>query len=288
MTSTGSERQGQESRRDFTTRFAPSPTGELHLGHVLHMQYLQRVAEASGARVLVRIEDHDRTRCRPEFEASILEDLDWLGFAFDAASRESLRQHPSVYRQSDHPHRYQAAFDVLREAGVLYGCTCGRAVLGVTGEHGERCYPGHCRGRSADLPGKHVVRVMLPDEDIEFADLQLGVVRQRPASLLGDVVVRDATGQWTYQFCVAVDDLHDGVDLIVRGADLLASTGTQWLLARLLGRDEPAISLHHPLLYAADGRKLSKRDRSDTVRAMRERGITAQEARIRAQAAVNP
>ena len=108
-------------------------------------------------------------------------------------------------------------------------------------------------------------------------DLLHGPLLQQPQHDQGDVAVRDVFGQWTYQFCVVVDDIHDGVNLIVRGEDLAPSTGRQWLLAKLLGRTEPFVTVHHPLLYAADGRKLSKRDRSETVRAMRERGMTAQQ-----------
>jgi glutamyl/glutaminyl-tRNA synthetase len=272
--------------KELITRFAPSPTGDLHLGHVLHARYLWDTAARLGGRVLVRIEDHERARCTPAFEASILDDLDWLGFGPDAESRMSLQQHPSEFRQSDHPERYQAAFDQLRDAGLLYGCTCSRATLAVTGAHGERCYPGHCRGRPVDLVERHMVRVMLPDDAVAFDDLKLGRVAQRPATLLGDVAIRDANGQWTYQFCVVVDDLHDRVDLVVRGEDLITSTGTQLLLAGELGRTHTPATLHHPLLYAADGRKLGKRDRSETVKAMRKRGMTRDDVVERALAAV--
>lgn len=259
------------------TRFAPSPTGELHLGHVLHASVLWETAARFGAQVPIRIEDHDRSRSTAAFEASIIDDIAWLGFHPEAPSLASLRSHPSPWRQSDHPERYQAAFERLRERGLLYGCTCTRAELPVTGPHHERCYPGRCRGRPVDIAERHVVRMMLPDERVAFDDLQLGHMEQHPAQLLGDIAVRDAAGQWTYQFCVVVDDLHDQVDLIVRGEDLLTSTGTQWLLAKELGRAEPPVTLHHPLLLDAAGHKLSKRDRSETVRVMRGRGMSREE-----------
>jgi len=257
------------------TRFAPSPTGELHLGHVLHAAWVWRIARELGARVVVRMEDHDRARCKPEYERSILDDLAWLGFEPDPVSLASLDTHPSPFRQSDHPERYEAAFERLRAATDVYGCRCTRSMLETSGPDGERRYPGTCRGMPAALDGRTVIRARIPGDEVEIRDLLLGPMLQQPQHDQGDVVVMDALGQWTYQFCVVVDDMHDGVNLIVRGEDLAPSTGRQWLLARLLGRTEPFVTAHHPLLHAPDGRKLSKRDRSETVRAMRERGLTA-------------
>jgi glutamyl-tRNA synthetase/glutamyl-Q tRNA(Asp) synthetase len=255
------------------TRFAPSPTGELHLGHVAHMGWLAAIARVTGATVLVRMEDHDRTRCRPEFERTILDDLDWLGFGFDQASRASLQGPESPWRQSDHPERYQAAFDMLRREGLLYGCTCTRGDLPPPDDDGERRYPGTCRGSPVERDGRHVVRVRLPDDATVLHDLNLGPLRQHPAAERGDPVIRDALGQWTYQFAVVVDDLHDRVNLIVRGDDIRSSTGQQWLLARMLGRREPFVTVHHPLLLDENGRKLSKRDGATSLRSMRERGM---------------
>lgn len=254
------------------TRFAPSPTGELHLGHVAHLAWLDAVREATDARVLVRIEDHDRSRCTPANEASILDDLDWLGFALDAQSRRSLDAHPSPYRQGDQPDDYAAAFARLRDAGLLYGCTCTRGDLPPPDEDGERHYPGTCRGRPVEREGKSVVRVMLPDDETAVPDLLLGELRQHPLREHGDPVIRDALGQWTYQFAVVVDDMRHGVNLIVRGDDLRRSTGRQLLLGRLLGREAPFVTAHHPLLLGGDGRKLSKRDGSTAVRTLRTAG----------------
>ena len=270
-------------RRSKVTRFAPSPTGELHLGHVAHALWVWRAARELDATVLIRMEDHDRTRCRPEFERSILADLDWLGFVPDAESRASLDTSPSPFRQSDHPERYVEAFERLRRVTDVYGCHCTRAMLATSGPDGERRYPGTCRGMPIDREGRTMVRARIPGDETEVRDLLLGPLLQQPQHDQGDVAVRDVFGQWTYQFCVVVDDLHDGVNLIVRGEDLAPSTGRQWLLARLLGRTEPFVTVHHPLLHAADGRKLSKRDRSETVRAMRERGMTAGEVIAAAQ-----
>ena len=267
---------------ELVTRCAPSPTGELHLGHVLPAAWVWGVAGAIGARVVVRMEDHDRGRCTPGFERSILEDLGWLGYTTTDPSLASLARRPSPYRQSDVPHLYQAAFDQLAARGLLYGCTCTRADLGTPGPDGERHYPGTCRGQPIDRPGRTAVRVILPDDETTVTDLRLGPIHQHPAREHGDPVIRDAQGQWTYQFCVVVDDLRHGVNLIVRGEDLITSTGRQLLLGRLLGRTTPFVTVHHPLLYAPDGRKLSKRDRARTVRAIRAEGRTQEDVRERA------
>lgn len=264
------------------TRFAPSPTGELHLGHVLHAAWVWGVAEGAAAHIILRMEDHDRTRCTPGFERSILADLDWLGYSTDHPSLNSLATSPSPYRQSDVPARYQTAFDDLARRGLLYGCRCTRADLGAPGPDGERHYPGTCRGQPMDGHGVVSVRVQLPDAETVVTDLRLGPLHQYPAREHGDPVIRDARGQWTYQFCVVVDDMLQGVNLIVRGEDLITSTGRQLLLAQLLGRTAPFVTVHHPLLLAVDGKKLSKRDRSEAVRVMREQGLRAEEVFSRA------
>ena len=260
------------------TRFAPSPTGELHLGHVAHLRWLWQVAQMTAARIVVRMEDHDRSRCRPEFERSILDDLAWLGFVPDEVSLTSLRgPPPSPFRQGDQHDRYTTAFDRLRDAGLLYGCTCTRGDMGAPDASGERHYPGTCRSRPLDQSGRHVVRVMLPDEVTVVEDLLLGTLRQHPLRDHGDPMIRDALGQWSYQFCVVIDDMEQGVNLIVRGTDLTASTGRQLLLGRLLGRTAPFATVHHPLLLDEQGKKLSKRDQSTTVRSLRESGVTREQ-----------
>ena len=257
------------------TRFAPSPTGELHLGHVVHALWVWGVASVLDAQVVIRMEDHDQTRCRPEYEQSILDDLAWLGFNPETKSLVSLSQRPSRFRQSDNHHLYDAAFRRLAEQTDVYSCTCTRSLLGPPDPSGERRYPGTCRGRSLECEAKHVIRAVTPEGEVLVDDLRLGRLVQHPQCDQGDVVVRDAMGQWSYQLCVVVDDLRHGVNLIVRGEDLLPSTGRQQMLARLLGRTTPCLTVHHPLVLAPNGQKLSKRDQSETVRAMRDRGMTS-------------
>ncbi len=243
----------------LVTRFAPSPTGHLHDGHLLHIDWVWEVAAVVGAEIVVRMEDHDRGRCRPEYEATILDELAALGRTTTHPSLASLRNHPSRWRQSDHPERYQAAFDQLNASGVLYGCTCTRGELPPPDADGERSYPGTCRGQPVEGPGPRQVRVLLPDEPTAVCDLRHGTLRQQPAREHGDPVIRNAAGEWSYLLCVVVDDMHDGINLIIRGDDLRSSTGRQCLLARLLGRTTPFMTLHHPLVMGPDGKKLSKR-----------------------------
>lgn len=256
-----------------TTRFAPSPTGYLHLGHVVNAIYVWGVARALGGRVLLRIEDHDRIRSRREFEASILEDLDWLGFDADEG------RHP-VLRQSDAPDAYEQALEALRMTHHVYACDCSRKAIG-----GER-YPGRCRGRAIpEAPGCGI-RVQIDEGSEEFDDLLLGPIRQAPAEQCGDILLRDRDGHWTYQFAVTVDDMNQGIDLIIRGQDLLSSTGRQIALARMLGRETPPRFLHHPLILKPGGEKLSKASGDTGVREMRDAGVSAAEVIGRAAAAV--
>jgi glutamyl-tRNA synthetase/glutamyl-Q tRNA(Asp) synthetase len=246
------------------TRFAPSPTGYLHLGHVVNAIYVWGVARALGGRVLLRVEDHDRIRCRPEYETALLQDLAWLGFEPD----DGL---DPVHRQSDGPSIYQEALDSLRTSTEVYVCGCSRKEIG-----GER-YDGRCRRRALrDDPGRGI-RVRLGDETETFQDALLGPQTQVPAEQCGDLLVRDRDGHWTYQFAVTVDDMRQDVTLVIRGGDLVSSTGRQILLARKLGRRNTPVFLHHPLIRDERGEKLSKSAGDTGVRDLRSAGLTAPE-----------
>jgi glutamyl-tRNA synthetase/glutamyl-Q tRNA(Asp) synthetase len=266
--------------RPPVTRFAPSPTGYLHLGHVVNAIYVWGVAGALGGRVLLRIEDHDRTRSRPEFEQALVEDLQWLGFVQGAQGTDRLS------RQSDHHDHYLAALEHLRTSHRVYACDCSRTAIG-----GGR-YHGRCRDRALpERPGAGL-RVHFADGVERFDDLLLGPLAQSPADQCGDLLLRDRDGHWTYQFAVTVDDLREGIALVVRGADLIESTGRQRRLAQMLiaagafpPRALPAY-LHHPLVFGADGKKLSKSTGAAGVRAMRHRGLSPPEVIGRAAAAV--
>lgn len=245
----------------LVTRFAPAPTGYLHLGHVLNAIYVWDIARASGAdaRVLLRIEDHDRTRSRPAFEAALLEDLDWLGFLPDG----------DLVRQSERDGLYASALDRLSQLGLTYGCECSRS------EIGSGRYPGTCAARELSLSSRLSIRVRLDNRVERFDDVRLGLQEQQPSAQCGDLLVRDRHGNWTYQFAVVVDDWLQGVNLVIRGEDLLDSTGRQIQLARLLGRDVPPRFLHHELLMKTSSQKLSKSDGDTGVRDLRAKGWSA-------------
>jgi glutamyl-tRNA synthetase/glutamyl-Q tRNA(Asp) synthetase len=260
------------------TRFAPAPTGYLHLGHVVNAIHVWGLARSKGGEVRLRIEDHDRQRSRPEFEVALLEDLDWLGFAADG---------PMV-RQSDRDDQYRTAVARLAARGLLYGCACTRAAIaaatraraGGPTDHPssdalpDLRYAGTCRDRGIPLTEGVGWRLRLAPGEEAFDDEWLGPQRQDPAEQCGDLLIRDRLGNWTYQFAVVVDDMEQGITHVVRGLDLMASTGRQIRLARLLGRGEPPVFAHHPLIMKTATEKLSKSDGATAVRALRAAGWT--------------
>ena len=254
----------------MVTRFAPAPTGWLHLGHVLNAEHVW----GSGATVLVRIEDHDRERCRPEYDAGILEDLGWLGYVWTAP----------VVRQSERDAIYREAVDLLAAQGLVYGCDCTRReILGGAPSGAELRYAGRCRDRRLPLTDGIGWRVRM-DPGIEtFVDGILGAQAQAPSEQCGDLLIRDRLGNWTYQFAVSVDDDRQAIDLVIRGEDLLPSTGRQIRLARLLGREHPAVFHHHPLIMKSPDQKLSKSDGDTGIRDLRAQGWTNEQVRAEAR-----
>jgi glutamyl-tRNA synthetase/glutamyl-Q tRNA(Asp) synthetase len=217
------------------------------------------VGPAESGCVLLRIEDHDRQRSRIVFERAILEDLDWLGFAADA---------PPV-RQSERGPLYASALDRLRERGLVYACDCSRAAISAG------LYPGTCRDKGLKEARGLGLRVRLEAGVERFDDWRHGVQEQRPFEQCGDLLVRDRDGNWTYQFAVVVDDWLQRVTLVIRGVDLMESTGRQIQLARLLGRSQPPDFLHHPVIMKTPTQKLSKSDNDTGIRDLRARGWTA-------------
>ena len=261
----------------LTTRFAPAPTGFLHLGHVVNAIYVWGIARQNGGQVLLRIEDHDRKRSRAEFEGAILEDLSWLGFVPDAGP----------VRQSDRLQIYEDALARLRTRGLVYACECSRSEIAASSEPGEELrYPGTCAAKGLAEGPDRGTRVRLAPTIERFDDLRHGPQTQQPSEQAGDLLVRDRDGNWTYQFAVTVDDAAQGVTLAVRGDDLLSSTGRQIQLARLLGRAVPPRFFHHPLLMKTPTQKLSKADGDASVREMRRAGRTAADVVGRAAALV--
>ncbi len=259
------------------TRFAPAPTGHLHLGHVVNAIHVWGVARARGGTVLLRIEDHDRQRCLPEYEASILDDLDWLGFEPDVFPTAAFRaRRPCEGRQSNRETVYRQAIDTLAGRDLVYGCRCTRREIEAAGDGpaSELRYPGTCRPLGLPLVDGLSWRLAVEPGGEAFDDAVHGSSVQDPAAQCGDLLLRDRLGNWTYQFAVAVDDMAQGIDLVIRGDDLFASTGRQIRLARLLGRATPPAFLHHRLVMKSPTQKLSKSDGDTGVRDLRATGWT--------------
>ncbi len=277
---TGSARPDLRALRSSpVTRFAPAPTGYLHLGHLVNALYTWGIARATGGRVLLRIEDHDRQRSRPEYEAAMLDDLERLGLVPDEPPIAAFRSGATPFRQSNSETVYAAALQRLAGAGLVYACACSRSTFTTwETEHGGPwrgigC-PGGCRSLGLDVDGRSLaLRVAVGAGSERWVDILAGPVSDEPAAG-GDPLVRDRAGNWTYGFCVVVDDARHGVDLVIRGRDLLHATPVQLRLARLLGRETPPRFLHHPLVRGVSGQKLSKAEGDTAVRSMLDAGAT--------------
>jgi glutamyl-tRNA synthetase/glutamyl-Q tRNA(Asp) synthetase len=263
------------------TRFAPAPTGYLHLGHVLNALHVWEFARANGGRVLLRIEDHDAQRCWAEYEQAIREDLAWLGFTPDA----------EVPRQSERDQAYRTVLADLAARGLVYGCACTRQEIAATaaeaGPDAEVRYPGTCRDRGLGLADGLGWRVRMDPGVETFIDGLRGPQSQEPALQCGDLLIRDRLGNWTYQWAATIDDHLQGITHVIRGMDLLASTGRQIRLARLAGRETQASFMHHALIMKSPTQKLSKSDHHTGVRDLRAAGWTPERVIARAARAVS-
>jgi glutamyl/glutaminyl-tRNA synthetase len=248
------------------TRFAPAPTGLLHLGHVANAIWVWGLAASTGSRVLLRIEDHDRERCRPVYDAAILEDLAWLGFRADAGP---VRQQASA-------EPYAEAMERLRADALAYTCDCTRSTYEAWAAahagpwRGPGC-PGGCRARALVDNEALTLRAPLGEGRESWDDVLLGSREGNP-SANGDFPIRDRHGNWTYGFAVVVDDMRQSISLVIRGEDLVEATAAQIRLARLLGRPDPPRFAHHPLIRKRGGAKLSKADGDTGVRDLRAAG----------------
>ncbi len=258
------------------TRFAPSPTGRLHLGHAWSAVLGHALAQKAGGCWLLRIEDIDTTRCRPEFTAGVFADLDWLGLAPDG---EPLLQ---TSRRSAH----EAALQKLRTLGLAYPCFCTRGDIAAAASapHGPSpAYPGTCRGLDRRVAAERVAagaahairldsaRALALTGPLEWMEAGSGANPADPL-VAGDVVLARRDIGVGYMLAAVVDDAFQGVTDIVRGRDLLESTPTQRLLQVLLGYPAPRYH-HHRLLLASDGRRLAKRDRAETLAELRASGV---------------
>ncbi len=251
------------------TRFAPSPTGYLHEGHLLSALYVWAAAQKWNLDVHLRIEDHDQERARPEHIAAIREDLQWLGFTWQS---ESI--------QSGHFDRFEKKLKELQERGLVYPCYCSRKELDAENpknEYGEVIYQGKCFFEKKDSSLPHSLRIRIPDKVIHWKDIRLGDFEENPKLQCGDFPIRDRIGQWTYQFAVCADDIEEGITHVIRGEDIRNSTARQIALMKLMGRTEPPQYLHHSLIVDPSGKKLSKREKAHSIRQDREAGVCPQE-----------
>ncbi len=256
----------------IVSRFAPSPTGRLHLGHAYSAVLGHERARAGGGRFLLRIEDLDPTRSRPEFVDGIFADLTWLGLEWDEP----------VLVQSRRSKAYAGALDRLRAQGLVYACFCTRADIAAALEapHGpaDRHYPGTCRGLPDD-PGRRAAQPHSWRLDAAKALALTGLPSWTEDATafasarddFDDAILARKDAPAAYHLACVVDDAESGVTLVVRGADLRSSTPLQRLLQELLGLPAPSY-LHHPIVAHADGRRLAKRDLAPTLTAMREAG----------------
>jgi len=273
----------------FHTRFAPSPTGHLHLGHAFSALFAQNLAHSSGGRFVLRLEDIDGERCKAEYEDAILEDLAWLGLSWEQPVR----------RQSDHMDDYASALAKLDDMGLLYPCFCTRkdiraeiAAADHAPHHGPEGahYPGICRGldptiararKQAGVPfalrldtTKALLTIAAP---LTWHDHGQSDVVARP-DLFGDVVLARKDIPTSYHLAVTVDDALQGITLVTRGEELRPATDVHRLLQELLGLNVPDYQ-HHPMLKNEIGERLAKRDNPLTLRALREAGKSAGDVR---------
>jgi glutamyl-Q tRNA(Asp) synthetase len=268
----------------FVTRFAPSPTGYLHRGHALAALTAFEAARGAGGRFILRIEDIDATRCRPEFEAAIIEDLAWLGLSWEQPVR----------RQSEHMEDYARALHELAERGLLYRCfrtrkeiaeEIGRAPHGAMEVFRGAPLPTEDEQRRLEAGEPFAWRLSLEAaeralggfEDLTFIDEHRGEVQARP-ELGGDVVLARKELGVAYHLAVVVDDALQEITHVIRGEDLFEATHVQRLLQALLGLPVP-LYRHHALLTGPDGRRFAKRDKAETLRELRAHGMTAADLR---------
>ena len=260
----------------YRGRLAPSPTGWLHLGHARTFWIAQQRADAAGGALILRNDDLDRDRCRPEFVAAMIEDMRWFG----------LRWSDGPFNQSDRLPLYIGAFEKLRALGFIYPCTCSRqdVLRALAAPHegeDEPLYPGTCRGCSTERVRAGVNwRFRVPDgATISFTDGALGPHTEIAGRDFGDFLVWRKDDLPSYQLACTVDDDDLQITEVVRGADLLTSTCRQLLIYRALGFTEPAF-FHCPLVTDAEGIRLAKRNDALSLRTLREQGREPEELRV--------
>ena len=256
--------------RPVVGRFAPSPSGRMHLGNAFSALIAWLAVRSAGGEMVLRQEDLDPQRCKREYADQIEEDYRWLGLDWDRGGSAG----GDAYYQSNRDDIYAEALETLRQNHLIYPCFCTRNQLhAASAPHatdGTTLYPGTCRNLTPAeqteraKTRKPAMRVKVPDETVSFTDHIMGAYHQNLAQACGDFILRRSDGVFAYQLAVVVDDALMGVTQVVRGADLLSSTPRQLWLYRELGLPAPEF-YHMPLLLAVDGRRLSKRDGDESL-----------------------
>lgn len=259
-------------------RFAPSPSGRMHLGNAWSALLAWLSVRSQGGEMVLRLEDLDPDRCKKQYCDGVEEDLLWLGLDWDVGGSAGGEN----YYQSKRGEYYRDALDALEKQGLLYPCYCTRGQLHAPNaphrSDGEVLYPGTCRNLTAgeraekEKSRRPAVRVTVPDAEFSFVDRVQGTYEENLARDCGDFILRRSDGVYAYQLAVVVDDALMGVNEVTRGSDLLGSTPRQLYLQSLLGFEQPSYC-HVPLLCAPDGRRLSKREADLTLEALRGGGI---------------
>lgn len=265
----------------YRGRLAPSPTGYLHLGHARTFWAAQERTRTQGGTLILRNEDLDHARCKPEFVTAMLEDLHWFGFEWSEGPDRGGPFAP--YNQSERFTHYRAALEKLRARGFIYPCTCSRKDIAAAtraphaaDDDEELLYPGTCRSNRESEIGnrKFSWRFRVPDgETISFTDGNFGPQQFIAGKDFGDFVIWRHDDIPSYQLAVVADDAAMQISEVVRGADLLKSTARQWLLYRALGLNPPAF-YHCPLMTDEGGVRLAKRHDSLSLRSLRESGAS--------------
>ena len=266
------------SKKQVCGRFAPTPSGRMHLGNVFCAMLAWLSVRSQNGKMILRIEDLDPARCKREYAETLIEDMLWLGFDWDEGGLNE------GYVQSRRSDIYASYTEKLNALGLTYPCYCSREELHAANaphaSDGTYIYPGTCRyltvADRAVKSRKPALRLISPDKEITFTDGHLGTYTENLASDCGDFIIQRSDGVYAYQLAVVVDDALMGINEVVRGVDLLPSTARQMYLFDLLGFERPSY-IHVPLLVAADGRRLSKRDRDLDIGVLRGNGKCPEE-----------
>jgi glutamyl-tRNA synthetase len=273
----------QPEKSPYRGRLAPTPTGYLHLGHARTFWVAQERAKANGGTLILRNDDLDRARCKPEFVHAMLEDLRWFGLEWKEGPDAGGPFGP--YNQSERFSEYRSALEKLRATNAIYPCNCSRRDIqsAASAPHAaddeEPIYPGTCRGKTKNDGPKFSWRFRVPDgEVVSFIDKNLGVQRFVAGKDFGDFVIWRNDDVPAYQLACAVDDAAMQITEVVRGADLLLSTVRQLLLYCALGLKVPAF-FHCPLMLDESGQRLAKRNDAMSLRALRRKGVMPEELR---------